>query len=817
MGKANIDKDEYLVSAIVSTYNSERFIRGCLEDLEAQTIADRLEIIVVNSSSEQNEEVIVNEFRKKYANIKYIKTEERETVYAAWNRGIEAASGKYITNANTDDRHRSDAFEVMATTLDSQPDIGLVYADCLVTFRENETYDSNSAPICFAFPEFSLRQLMICNYFGPQPMWRRSIHDKIGYFRGDYVVAGDYEFGIRAAWHYGAIHIKKLLGLYFSTKSSVGIKNLSKSSVEAMSIVRRFRDQIPLEDFYPMLKEMPNDVTARTAALVDFGNLTLQSNRYQDLHKATELYKEALELDSMNPLIRNNLAVAMLLNGDKTQAIALFEELKGQLPYARHNLGVIRDGIQGKTRSDLRIYNLEHAVVDSLPSLISELSPVATDYNGKPVSSSASLNFAESPIARSDKTKEKLKEGEALFAEGKIEEAERCFLSIIERDPKNKEAYNNLGVIAFQKNDLETAYHHFRTALKIDPLYRDVLDNMSNIMRSDLSPFFHNADLTSTSKHLSDMNILIINTFENRFNRLYAAYFSKENRVRIIRPDSEKDLTQEIIEWADIIWSMWCNQPVGYLSNLKNPPFLLTHIRSYEILTPALINEVKWENVRGAIFVADHIREIANQTFRSELSSIPQTTIHDFVELDKFPIFKNGPGKNIAYLGYLNHKKGIGLLTQCIQRAVTRDPGITFHIAGDFQEERARFYMKHLLAEMGIADHVVFHGWVENITEFLSNMNSLISTSPWEACPNNVIEAMACGIKPIIHNWPGAKQLFPNNLIFNTVDDFLNILFSEDYQPEAYRLHAEKYFNAEHQLPKIESFILQLADIGKTV
>ena len=59
--------------AIVSTYNSERFIRGCLEDLEAQTIADRLEIIVVNSGSEQNEEAIVKEFQKKYSNIKYIK------------------------------------------------------------------------------------------------------------------------------------------------------------------------------------------------------------------------------------------------------------------------------------------------------------------------------------------------------------------------------------------------------------------------------------------------------------------------------------------------------------------------------------------------------------------------------------------------------------------------------------------------------------------------------------------------------------------------------------------------------------------------
>ena len=46
-----LKQNRYLVSAIVSTYNSEKFIRGCLEDLENQTIADKLEIIVVNSGS----------------------------------------------------------------------------------------------------------------------------------------------------------------------------------------------------------------------------------------------------------------------------------------------------------------------------------------------------------------------------------------------------------------------------------------------------------------------------------------------------------------------------------------------------------------------------------------------------------------------------------------------------------------------------------------------------------------------------------------------------------------------------------------------
>jgi predicted O-methyltransferase YrrM len=50
-----------VVSAIVSTFNAERFLAGCLDDLERQTIADQMEIIVINSGSEQNEDKIVRE------------------------------------------------------------------------------------------------------------------------------------------------------------------------------------------------------------------------------------------------------------------------------------------------------------------------------------------------------------------------------------------------------------------------------------------------------------------------------------------------------------------------------------------------------------------------------------------------------------------------------------------------------------------------------------------------------------------------------------------------------------------------------------
>jgi glycosyltransferase involved in cell wall biosynthesis len=122
-------QDKYLVSAIVSTYNAQDFLSGCLDDLEQQTIADRLEVIVVNSGSQQDEEAIVRRYQQKYHNIVYIKTEQREGIYSAWNRAVKVARGQFLTNANTDDRHRPDALEIMAKTLQANPDAALVYGD----------------------------------------------------------------------------------------------------------------------------------------------------------------------------------------------------------------------------------------------------------------------------------------------------------------------------------------------------------------------------------------------------------------------------------------------------------------------------------------------------------------------------------------------------------------------------------------------------------------------------------------------------------------------------------------------------------------
>ena len=65
---------KYQVSAIVSAYNSEKFMAGRLQNLIDQSLylKNQLEIVVVDSGSQQNEGQIVREFMQQFNHIIYL-------------------------------------------------------------------------------------------------------------------------------------------------------------------------------------------------------------------------------------------------------------------------------------------------------------------------------------------------------------------------------------------------------------------------------------------------------------------------------------------------------------------------------------------------------------------------------------------------------------------------------------------------------------------------------------------------------------------------------------------------------------------------
>jgi glycosyltransferase involved in cell wall biosynthesis len=227
----------------MSVYNSEIFFSKKIEDLLNQTIANQLEIIIVNSGSKENEHEIYNERYRKFLNIKYIHTTQRETIYQAWNRGIREASGKYITNANCDDRLCEFAYEKMVNLLDKNPDAALIYSNQYISNIPNENYFQLKKKIRQINPEYSRLKLLNRYIAGSQSMWRSSLHFIDGiWFDEKFEIAGDYDFICRVAEKYHILRTPEYLGVYYLSieHTNKEHQNMARTKAEAISIIEKY-------------------------------------------------------------------------------------------------------------------------------------------------------------------------------------------------------------------------------------------------------------------------------------------------------------------------------------------------------------------------------------------------------------------------------------------------------------------------------------------------------------------------------------------------------------------------------------------------
>lgn len=112
------------ISIIVPVYNSENYLRQCLESILNQNIKN-IEIIIINDGSIDNSTSIINDFEKKDSRIKSIyNTVGSGNPGTPRNQGIDIATGEYITFVDSDDYIEKDYYSNMLEKIgDNSPDI----------------------------------------------------------------------------------------------------------------------------------------------------------------------------------------------------------------------------------------------------------------------------------------------------------------------------------------------------------------------------------------------------------------------------------------------------------------------------------------------------------------------------------------------------------------------------------------------------------------------------------------------------------------------------------------------------------------------
>lgn len=250
----------------------------------------------------------------------------------------------------------------------------------------------------------------------------------------------------------------------------------------------------------------------------------------------------------------------------------------------------------------------------------------------------------------------------------------------------------------------------------------------------------------------------------------------------------------------------WCDNNVIRLSKLpvKYCKRYIVFVRSYEIFF-GYTNDVAWNNIDDVIFVNyEFYKEFKAKLrdFKCRVHYLPNA-----IDLDKWGFQEHNKGFNIAMVCNLSHKKGIDQIPQFIYQLQKYDKRYNLHIAGRHDEARHTLYIKHIIKEMGLKDKVHFYGKVDDIQKFLSDKDYLFTCSVTEGHPNNVIEAMALGIKTIVHNWIGSKDNFPKELIWTDIDRAVNLVLEDTYDSSYYRRYAEDNFDMNKIYPNLEKIL----------
>ncbi len=450
--------------------------------------------------------------------------------------------------------------------------------------------------------------------------------------------------------------------------------------------------------------------------------------------------------------------------------------------------------------------------------------------------------------------------GLALAEAGRYQQAFECIQVHLRGVPDDAEAINDAGAILHCLGHSEQAAEYFHKALNLAPNSGEVLWNLAEACLAAGRP----AETVELLDRMEQMEILSADLI-NRTARVFIDSGNKADGLEMllrslkIAPDQQvlrpmvelirdkrakiaffcgvkgdvkflrdiyefarerfgvklfegHDLRQmyELMKWSDISWFEWCTSMAAEASKLPKVCKNVVRLHRFEAYSD-WPSQVRWENIDllitvGNSFVRDAIfRQVPDIDKRTRMAAIPNG-----VNLDKYRFTDRPRGRNIACIGYLNMRKNPMFLLQCMQKLHYIDRGYKLFFAGVFQEPELEQYVRHIVETMGLADAVFFDGWQEDINRWLEDKHYVVSTSVSESQGMGLFEGMACGLKPVIHNFPGANQIFPSEFLFNISEDFCRQVTSEIYEPRRYRRFVEEKYPLERQLGRINEVFRQM-------
>lgn len=233
------------------------------------------------------------------------------------------------------------------------------------------------------------------------------------------------------------------------------------------------------------------------------------------------------------------------------------------------------------------------------------------------------------------------------------------------------------------------------------------------------------------------------------------------------------------VQWADTIFVEWGHRALVWASLLDTGAPIVGRIRKYEAMTPMPLLTA-WEEVGRTIFVADTIRQVvaasAPAVSASHAVVIPERV--DLPELQRSK--KPEAARTIALIGWNKVSKDPQWAFDVVEKLRETDPTWRLLLVGETAPANtgADAYYEDLTRRiLKFKDAVEVTGFTEDLSETLTRVGVVLSSSRLEGQHDSLVQGVASGALPVVRDWPdltrwgGAGAVYPKEWVVTSAEE----------------------------------------------
>lgn len=179
-------------SVIICTYNSIGRLAKTLDSILTQSLND-FEVLIIDGDSTDGTIDAIKNYEKKFSGRLKFASEKDSGIYDAMNKGIGIARGEFLVFIGAGDWFEKDAFEQSAKCIELHTEVDAVYGKTRIfdaDLKDNRVMQTGPEEL----PSYPMQH--------PSLFYKKTLHDKYGFYDENYHIAADYSFCLKA-FHVG--------------------------------------------------------------------------------------------------------------------------------------------------------------------------------------------------------------------------------------------------------------------------------------------------------------------------------------------------------------------------------------------------------------------------------------------------------------------------------------------------------------------------------------------------------------------------------------------------------------------------------------